>query len=166
MADNNHVQNFDSFHNKLLGLGKHSLRKSYYPELQKRIEELENIQVELKKYKDHLEELVVERTNKLNIINEQLQREITERKRAEEGLRKSRRELVDIIEFLPDATGVIDKEGKVIAWNRAMEVMTGVKKEDMIGKGNHEYALPFYGDRRKVLIDSCPSSKQGNGKAI
>jgi two-component system cell cycle sensor histidine kinase/response regulator CckA len=153
MADNNHVQNFDSFHNKLLGLGKHSLRKSYYPELQKRIEELENIQVELKKYKDHLEELVVERTNKLNIINEQLQREITERKRAEEGLRKSRRELVDIIEFLPDATLVVDKDGKVIAWNRAIEKMTGVKKEDMIGKGNHEYALPFYGDRRNILVD-------------
>ena len=48
MADNNYVKNFDSFHNKLLGLGKHSLRKSYYPELQKRIEELENIEVELK----------------------------------------------------------------------------------------------------------------------
>jgi NADPH-dependent ferric siderophore reductase len=31
--------------------------------------------------------------------------------------------------------------------------MTGVKKENMIGKGNHEYALPFYGDRRNILVD-------------
>ncbi len=79
--------------------------------------------------------------------------DITERKRAEEKLRKSKRQLADIIEFLPDATLVIDKEGKVIAWNRSMETMSGVKKEDMLGKGNYEYSLPFYGVRRPVLID-------------
>lgn len=79
--------------------------------------------------------------------------DITDRKRAEEELQENRRQLADIIEFLPDATLVIDKSGKVIAWNRAMEAMTGVKKEDMIGKSNYEYALPFYGFRRPVLID-------------
>lgn len=89
MSDDNHEENFDSFRNKLLGLGRHSLRKSYYPELQKRIEELENIQEELSKYKDHLEELVVERTVELEKINKQLQQEIAERRQAEEGLRES-----------------------------------------------------------------------------
>lgn len=87
--DNNNAENFDSFRNKLLGLGKHSLRKSYYPELQKRIDELENIQEELSKYKDHLEELVVERTVELEKINKQLQQEIAERKQAEEALFES-----------------------------------------------------------------------------
>ena len=89
------------------------------------------------------------------ILNARLQRDIQEcdRKRAEEELKENRKQLANIIEFLPDATLVIDKEGKVIAWNRAIEAMTGVKKEDMIGKGNHEYALPFYGDRRHILID-------------
>lgn len=80
-------------------------------------------------------------------------RNITERKRVEEELHESRRRLEDIIEFLPDATFVIDKEGKVVAWNRAIEVMTGVKKENMLGKGEYEYALPFYGKRRPILID-------------
>ena len=58
-----------------------------------------------------------------------------------------------IVDFLPDATFVIDREGKVIAWNRAMEEMTGVKAADILGKGNYEYALPFYGERRPILID-------------
>ena len=80
-------------------------------------------------------------------------RDITERKRVEEERRESQRRLSDIIEFLPDATLVIDKDGKVIAWNRAIEAMTGVKKEDMIDKAYKEYALPFYGDRRPILID-------------
>ncbi len=79
--------------------------------------------------------------------------DITDRKRTEQELRKSRRQLADIIEFLPDATLVVDREGKVIAWNRSMEAMSGVKKEDMLGKGNREYALPFYGVRRPALID-------------
>jgi len=71
----------------------------------------------------------------------------------EEELRESRRRLSDIIEFLPDATFVIDRDGKVIAWNRAIEAMTGVKAEKMLGKGDYEYALPFYGERRPILID-------------
>ena len=59
----------------------------------------------------------------------------------------------DIIEFYPDATLVIDNKGMVIAWNKAMEKMTGVTAEDVIGKGDHEYALAFYGCRRPILID-------------
>jgi len=79
--------------------------------------------------------------------------DITERRQADEALRASERRLNDIIEFLPDATLVIDPDGKVIAWNRAIETMTGIKKEDMLGKGDYEYALPFYGTRRPILID-------------
>ncbi|MDD2703572.1 MAG: ATP-binding protein, partial [Candidatus Omnitrophica bacterium] len=58
-----------------------------------------------------------------------------------------------IIEFLPDATLVINAEKKVIAWNRAIETMTGVNKKDMIGRGDYAYAVPFYGRRRPILID-------------
>ena len=79
--------------------------------------------------------------------------DITERKRIEEDLRANRRQLEGIIEFLPDATIVIDGQGRVIAWNRAMEAMTGIRKEAMIGKGDYEYALAFYGTRRPLLID-------------
>ena len=43
---------------------------------------------ELRKYRDYLEEMVEERTAELTTANEQLQREITERKRSEEALRR------------------------------------------------------------------------------
>jgi len=79
--------------------------------------------------------------------------DITERKRTEEALLGSEQRLMDIIDFLPDATFVIDREGKVIAWNRAIEAMTGILAKDMVGKGDYEYALPFYGSRRPILID-------------
>ncbi|MHC1729102.1 MAG: PAS domain S-box protein [Syntrophobacteraceae bacterium] len=80
-------------------------------------------------------------------------RDITESKKKEEALLESQQQLSDIINFLPDATLVIDKRGKVIAWNRAMEEMTGILAADMLGKENYEYALPFYGERRPILID-------------
>lgn len=79
--------------------------------------------------------------------------EITERKQAEEKLRTAYQKLMDTIEFLPDATFVVDRNQKVIAWNRAIEEMTGVKKEDIIGKGDYAYAVPFHGEPRPVLID-------------
>ncbi len=80
-------------------------------------------------------------------------RDITERKRAEEALQAAHRQLSEIVEFLPDATFVIDLERRVIAWNKAIEEMTGVKKEDMLGKRDYAYAVPFYGKRRPLTID-------------
>ena len=41
----------------------------------------------------------------------------------------------------------------VIAWNRAIEEMTGVPAAEMLGKGDYEYAIPFYGQRQPILID-------------
>jgi len=87
------------------------------------------------------------------VANQALVSEIEERTRAEKALRDSERRLSDIIAFLPDATFVIDRDGRVIAWNRSMEQMTGVAAKDVLGKGNYEYALPFYGERRPLLID-------------
>ena len=74
-------------------------------------------------------------------------------KESENILRQSEHRLNDIINFLPDATFVIDIEGRVITWNKAMEEMTGVKAENMLGKGNYEYALAFYQARRPMLIN-------------
>jgi PAS domain S-box-containing protein len=79
--------------------------------------------------------------------------DITDRIQTEKALRDNRKHLADIIDFLPDATLVIDKNGRVITWNRTIEALTGIKKENIIGKGNYEYAIPFYGYRRPVLID-------------
>jgi PAS domain S-box-containing protein len=73
--------------------------------------------------------------------------------RLNSSLKRSNKELSNIIEFYPDATLIIDNDGKVVAWNRAIETMTGVKAADMIGKGDMEYAIPFYGRRLPILID-------------
>lgn len=75
-----------------------------------------------------------------------------------EQAQEAQQRLADTIDFLPDATLVIDREGRIIAWNHAIEEMTGIKAQDMLGKGNYEYALPFYGERRPILIDLVSES--------
>jgi PAS domain S-box-containing protein len=80
-------------------------------------------------------------------------RDITERKRAEQEMARTTREMAEIIDFLPDATLVIDLDGKVIAWNKAMEAMTGVPAGEMMGRGDYEYAIPFYKERRPILVN-------------
>jgi len=76
-------------------------------------------------------------------------------------LRQSEEQLHDLIEFLPDATFAIDREGRVIAWNRAIEKMTGVPKMKIIGQGGYAYAVPFYGEKRPILIDFAMKNDPG-----
>jgi PAS domain S-box-containing protein len=65
----------------------------------------------------------------------------------------SDRRFADVVNFLPDPTFVIDKKSIVISWNRAMEDLTGIRAKDILGKGDYEYAVPFYGVKRPILVD-------------
>lgn len=68
-------------------------------------------------------------------------------------LQESHQQLMDIIEFLPDATFVIDQNQNVVAWSRTIEKITGVKKEDILGKGDYAYSVPFYKNKQPMLIN-------------
>ena len=81
--------------------------------------------------------------------------------RAERQLRVEHRKLEDIIEFLPDATFVVDSQGQVIAWNKAIEELTGVAKSEMLGQGDYAYAVPLYGERRPILVDLVRGCGEG-----
>ncbi|MGQ9498675.1 MAG: PAS domain-containing protein [Desulfotomaculales bacterium] len=65
-----------------------------------------------------------------------------------------------IVDFLPDGVLTVDREGRVVVWNRAVEEMTGVRKEEVLGRGEYAYAVPFYGERRPILVNIL----LGNGK--
>jgi diguanylate cyclase (GGDEF)-like protein/PAS domain S-box-containing protein len=79
--------------------------------------------------------------------------DISERKQAEEEASSNRRQLTDIIEFLPDATLAVDEARRVIIWNKAIEKMSGIPAAEMIGKGDYAYTIPFYGKAQPPLMD-------------
>lgn len=82
-----------------------------------------------------------------------LSAQFIETRRIAEEMRESRQQLLDIIDFFPEATFVLDNEKRVIVWNSAMEKMTGISKEEMAGKGDYAYTIPFYGEKRPILLD-------------
>ncbi len=124
-----------------------------YVEAQEEIAERLQAEMEVKNLNEELERRVATRTSQLEATNKNLHSQIFERQMAEDALKDSERRLGDIINFLPDATFVINRDGIVIAWNRAIEKMTGIKAANILGKGNYEYALPFYKERRPILVD-------------
>lgn len=93
-------------------------------------------------------------------IEEELRVQYEHLEKHESELRDSKQLLEDILGFLPDATFVVDKEGKIIFWNKAIENLTGIKAASVIGKGCYEYALILAGERRPILIDLVLSYDQ------
>jgi PAS domain S-box-containing protein len=78
---------------------------------------------------------------------------IHERRQAERSRTAALKQMYDIIEFLPDATFAVNRRGEIIAWNRALETLTGIHKNAMIGRKDHVYGIPFYGKPQPMMID-------------
>ena len=78
-------------------------------------------------------------------------RDITGHKQAEEALRESEQRLKIILHGSPISTFVIDKDHRVIYWNEALEHLSGIKTEDIVGTCDHWKA--FYDSKRPCMAD-------------
>jgi PAS domain S-box-containing protein len=87
--------------------------------------DIKRIKAQVRQRSDELEKLVAERTHELAALIEQLQKEISERKEAEERLKKEKELSQTIKESFPGIFKIIDEGYKILAWNRMFEVITG-----------------------------------------
>jgi len=71
-------------------------------------------------------------------------------------------EFAKTIDSLDSPVFAINKAGVVIAWNKALEQLTGFEAKTMMGKGNREYAIPFYGEPKPMLADYIVMSEDKN----
>ncbi|WP_432737139.1 EAL domain-containing protein [Maridesulfovibrio sp. FT414] len=60
---------------------------------------------------------------------------------------------VKFLDFMPDPAFAISKEGIVIAWNPALEKLTGIQASKILGKGDFEHTMIIHGQRTPGLID-------------
>lgn len=79
--------------------------------------------------------------------------------------RETKKVLENIFEFFPDPAFIIDNYGRVLQWNIAIEEMTGIKKKEIIRKGNFTHSVLFYGEPRPVLADLVLLEEQERQKA-
>jgi PAS domain S-box-containing protein len=89
---------------------------------------------ELVVYKNHLEEIVGEKTSNIKEINEQLSMEIKERRRNEEIIVRERNFSHSIINSSVDGIIAFDRHYRIILWNPGMEYISGLHHQEVIGK--------------------------------
>ncbi len=80
-------------------------------------------------------------------------RQAVDRRNLGRGPGTTQKILSDALNFFHQAAYVIDREGKVMVWNKGMEKMTGVAEGDIMGKGDWDYSIPFFGHRAPMLSD-------------
>ncbi len=84
-------------------------------------------------------------------------RDMTERRQAEQDRRSSEEILKAIVNASPVPQFVINREHRIIHWNRALEEYSGLSAGDMINTDSHWRA--FYGSRRPCLCDLIVDGK-------
>jgi two-component system CheB/CheR fusion protein len=110
-----------------------------------------------------LEQRVGERTVELALANEELQREVMERKQAEEALRESREMLKLVLDNIPQFVFWKDASGKYAGCNRNFAQAVGLSDPtDIVGKTDYdlpwgnELADRYRADDRRVIETGRP----------
>ncbi|XWK86731.1 MAG: PAS domain S-box protein [Phormidium sp.] len=75
-----------------------------------------------------------------------IDRDITQRKRAEASLQESQAQLQAILDNLPAVMYLYDTQDRYLLINRQFETLFNVKKEEIIGKGIYDFWLPEIAD--------------------
>ena len=115
-----------------------TLEKEQSEELNKKllleIAERRKAEQELKAHRDHLEQMVEERTQKWSYANAQLENEITERELSEEALRESERRFRNLVELTSDWIWEVNERLEYTYVSPQVLHILGYEPAEVIGK--------------------------------
>jgi two-component system CheB/CheR fusion protein len=127
-------------------------------ELQSTVEELETTNEELQSTNEELETM----NEELQSTNEELQTLNDELRQRGEDLNTSNAFLESVLASLQGGVAVVDREFRVLAWNRQAEELWGLREAEVDGKHllNLDIGLPL--EQIRPLLRSCLSGENGN----
>ncbi|HSR36834.1 MAG TPA: PAS domain-containing protein, partial [Desulfurivibrionaceae bacterium] len=96
------------------------------------------VEAQLLGYRQHLEEMVVERTAELAHANEELKRQIAGRKQAEKKKNQAEQEWAKTFDAIGDIITIQDPGMRIIRANRAASRILGVSPEELVGRYCYE----------------------------
>lgn len=79
--------------------------------------------------------------------------DVSDRMENEKRIKDSKTQMKRFLAHLPDPTFVLNAERKVVLWNQAMEEMTGVPSNQVVGKERAYFTPSIFGFARPVLAD-------------
>lgn len=120
-------------------------------DLLKNLKKHEHVEMELKRYREHLRELVDERTEELIELNEELHQEIAERRQIERALRESEEKFRLLFENASEGIIYLDNWGNILDVNPRTLEIGGCKRREVVGKNFMELFSTFNFDRSRLL---------------
>jgi len=105
-----------------------------FDQAQQEIAERTRAEEELRQHRDHLEELIGERTADLMEANAQLQQEVAERTRVEAELRASQEYARNLIDSSLDAIIAVDSDRRIVEFNKAAQDTFGYRPQEILGQ--------------------------------
>jgi len=105
---------------------------------------------ELNEHREHLQEMVQERTSELANANRDLKRVIKELKRAEKALIESQAKWCSLVENAPDIVFTVNHDANITFINH---IPAGLSEEQVIGSNVCKYVEPEYRDTVRKSID-------------
>src|SRR5881227_3317519 len=85
-------------------------------------------------------------------------RDVTERKRAEEELRRSKEKYRDLIEISPDAIYVVDANGVCVLGNRAGADLVGIPQDELVGTPVTD---TYLAEERDLFLERLEKLREG-----
>lgn len=105
------------------------------------ITEKKRAEEDLKQHRNHLQEMVQERTSQIKNVNIKLKEEIEERKKIEKALRDNEKKYRAIFESFHDVYFRTDADGVVTMISPSVEHQAGYKPEEVVGKHATEFFM-------------------------
>jgi PAS domain S-box-containing protein len=91
------------------------------------------VEVQLRKAKENLEQIVIQRTGELQATNQELRLQIDERAKVENALRKSEGQYRTLVETMREGIWVIDQKDRFAFVNRQFCTMLEYSPEEIVG---------------------------------
>lgn len=124
-------------------------------------------EMELKRHREHLEELVAERTRQVEAANAQLESEIRELEKAKQKLSESRARLEAALLSMSDSVIITDTEGRFVEFNDAFATFYRFKNKKECVRNIHDFSQlleVFSAEGEKLSLDSFPTSRALRGE--
>ena len=114
---------------------------------------------ELRAHRGQLEQMVAERTEELNAVNDLLRKEIIDRSRTEEALYRSESFLNTIFDSFHDPFSIVDRDYRYVRFNDTYARTRNKLSKDLFGKKCYEVL-----HNRTAVCDDCVVEKTFRSK--
>ncbi len=113
---------------------------------------------ELNRYKQHLQELVDDRTRQITLSNKMLEREIETRRETTARLTRSEELYRTVVDTMNEGMGLTDTDGNIIFTNNALCKLCGYSREELYSK---PFTVFLTEEHKERLNDRFEKRKQG-----